>query len=439
MQDLIKRLELLRQSFALGDGELVALQCKRLEAADLPTDDHQLAAFMEQLQAQRYGEAVRLLEAYLSQHSGVVKYRDPEIEALRLELQQLELRWQQLTTEKGTLEDFFERFELELQLQLGRLFERIAAQKHTIARWLVDRARRLWQAAIAKRERKRKKAERKRDKWQKRWQKEQRQQAQSSEQHTKSNGAASQQQAANPSDQAQDQKAQTEREPQSKKQPKRKRSKAEKKYRKWKKRTNKTRQQQQSKSEKQAQEEYQKAQQEEQQSQQEKEDFHQEYQQAKANSQKLNPEEEKELKTYYKKACQLCHPDRVDEKHKDKATQLMQKLNEAKKQKDLATIKEVYQLLKSGEAFGGEISAANIDDKKTLKEKITNLHAANQRLQREIDTLKQDGNFETVSQPELWEAYFSAMKNQLESEIERLEKEFADLQSEENPTTKRSA
>ena len=79
----------------------------------------------------------------------------------------------------------------------------------------------------------------------------------------------------------------------------------------------------------------------------------------------LNDEEKKELKSLYKQAARLCHPDIVPDELKEKAHDLMQKLNEAYSQKDISKVKEILYSLQNGTSF--EVSSETIEDKELLK------------------------------------------------------------------------
>lgn len=64
---------------------------------------------------------------------------------------------------------------------------------------------------------------------------------------------------------------------------------------------------------------------------------------------KLDGESEKTLKKLYKQASQLCHPDKVEEEYKAKATELFQELQEAYRSQDLDSVESILGELKKGE------------------------------------------------------------------------------------------
>ena len=82
----------------------------------------------------------------------------------------------------------------------------------------------------------------------------------------------------------------------------------------------------------------------------------------------LNEAQQQALKTAYRKACRLCHPDIVADELKELAHKIMSELNVAKKKNDLARVLEILHALESGESFG--VASDTVDDKEQLKAKI---------------------------------------------------------------------
>ena len=63
----------------------------------------------------------------------------------------------------------------------------------------------------------------------------------------------------------------------------------------------------------------------------------------------LNELEEKELKNIFRRACNLCHPDKVTEEKKGQASQIFIQLKEAYDKNDIAAVKIVYAKLQQGD------------------------------------------------------------------------------------------
>jgi len=152
------------------------------------------------------------------------------------------------------------------------------------------------------------------------------------------------------------------------------------------------------------------------------EEFESEYEHIKEsfeNSITLNDEEKKELKSLYKKAARLCHPDIVPDELKEKAHELMQKLNEAYSKKDISKVKEILHTLKNGTSF--EVSSETIEDKELLKSKIKEYKQNIEIIKSEIEEIKEDETYQTIAELDDWDEYFEEIKSELKNEKEKLE------------------
>jgi len=139
----------------------------------------------------------------------------------------------------------------------------------------------------------------------------------------------------------------------------------------------------------------------------------------------LNDEEKKELKSLYKKAARLCHPDIVPDELKEKAHDLMQKLNEAYSKKDISKVKEILLALKNGTNF--EVSSETIEDKELLKSKIKEYKENIETIKSEIEDIKEDETYQTIDKIDDWDEYFEDLKSELNAEKEKLEDESREV------------
>lgn len=154
------------------------------------------------------------------------------------------------------------------------------------------------------------------------------------------------------------------------------------------------------------------------------------------NSLTLNDEEKKELKSLYKQAARLCHPDIVPDELKEKAHELMQKLNDAYSKKDISKVKEILHSLKNGTSF--EVSSETIEDKELLKAKIKEYFKNIEAIKSEIEEIKEDETYQTIATLDDWDVYFEELRGGLEAEKEKLEEEAREVLEEKEPleTTK---
>jgi hypothetical protein len=141
---------------------------------------------------------------------------------------------------------------------------------------------------------------------------------------------------------------------------------------------------------------------------------------------KLNDEEKIELKKLYKKAAKLCHPDIVPDELKEKAHKIMQELNEAYSKQDLNKIKSILASLETT-GFGLLVVSDSIDDKEILRAKIEEFKENISNLEEEIEDIKLDDTFVTISELDNWDEYFEDLRNELQTKKEKLEKEASEI------------
>lgn len=146
---------------------------------------------------------------------------------------------------------------------------------------------------------------------------------------------------------------------------------------------------------------------------------------------KLNEDGKKELKLLYKKVARLCYPDIVPDKLKEKAHNLMQKLNEAYSQKDISKVKEILHSLQNGTSF--EVSSETIEDKELLKIKIKEYLKNIESIKTEIEEIKEDVTYQTILEIDDWDEYFKNLKDEFEIEKKRLEEEAREVLEEKEP------
>ncbi len=144
----------------------------------------------------------------------------------------------------------------------------------------------------------------------------------------------------------------------------------------------------------------------------------------------LNENEKVELKKLYKKAARLCHPDIVPDELKEKAHELMQELNHAYSKKDFKNVQKILASLESGSGF--ELTSDSITDKELLKEKIKEYKNNIAQTESEIETIKEDDTYQTILELDDWDAYFEALKSELQKEIQRLKEEAKSVLEESN-------
>lgn len=135
----------------------------------------------------------------------------------------------------------------------------------------------------------------------------------------------------------------------------------------------------------------------------------------------LDEEQRKDLKKAYRKASQICHPDRISEDMKEIAEQLFIQLNEAYEKNDIQTVTKILAELEQG-IFRPR--SETVSEKSQLQAIITQLKFKITRIEKEIFEMKESEAYETIIDIEDWDQYFANTKEQLIEEIDRLEQKL---------------
>ena len=139
MQILMKRLEIVRAAMSLADEVLIAQQLPALRAAlaDLPantTPQAALALIIEALESGHYPRAMQRINAFLAAQAALVAHMDEELAALRLELAGLERLVGAQTLARDEMQERRERFSRDFLACCGAPLQEIFALREAIAR-----------------------------------------------------------------------------------------------------------------------------------------------------------------------------------------------------------------------------------------------------------------------------------------------------------------
>ncbi len=385
MQQIIKRLELIRTSIALGDEEIIVLQRIKLQQMDL---DDAARTILDAIERREYAGVVNAIDQYIGQFSGLVPWLDGELQGLRLELKTLEVEVETLLDEKNELQFQLDKFQQQYHNRLGALIRDILElNKRIKASLLRSRRRDYEEQAAAYRELKKRRDDLK--------------------QHR---DELEEKQAS--CDEFSDEYDQIVEELQTLNEPIREQEDAL------------NAQRQRTKTAKEALDES-PEQQAFQQAQQEYEAF-EETHQAIINEERqaLSDVDEQTLKTAFRRAARLCHPDLVSDELKDQAHRIMQALNLAKDKGDLAAVEEILYKLQNG--LGFEVASNTITDKTVLRAKIAELRRRIDDLHAEMAGMQQSTAGQVASVPADWDEYLNEKEAQLQSEYRRLFQKLAE-------------
>lgn len=135
----------------------------------------------------------------------------------------------------------------------------------------------------------------------------------------------------------------------------------------------------------------------------------------------LDEQQRKELKKAYRKASQICHPDRVSEGMKDVAEELFIQLNQAYEQNDIGTVSKILAEVEQG-IFAPR--SETVSEKSQLQAIITQLKFKTAQIETEIFEMKDSEAFQTINEIHDWDEYFNQTKEQLMSEVVKLEQKL---------------
>ena len=386
MQQIVQRLELIKTAIALGDEEIIHLQRLKLWQMEL---DPAVCDILDAIERAEYGDVMSAIDRYNSQFNALVLWQDGEIQGLQLELRTLEVEFETLSDEKNELQFRLDKFQQQYHRRLGALIRDILELRKRIEASALNKQRRDFdQQAAAYRKLKNQLDDIKRQRAEL-----EQQQAGCDEFSDEYDQFADELQAINDAIRAQEETLKAQ----------------------W----------QQVKAAKET-FEGSPEQQAFQEAQQEYEAFEETHQAIiNEDRQALSDEEEQTLKTAFRRAARLCHPDLVSDELKEQAHHIMQALNLAKDKSDLAAVEEILFKLQNG--LGFEVASSTITDKKVLRAKITELRRRIDDLHAEIAHMQASTAGKVSSTAVGCDDYLNEKEAQLRAEHQRLFQVLTDV------------
>jgi hypothetical protein len=124
-----------------------------------------------------------------------------------------------------------------------------------------------------------------------------------------------------------------------------------------------------------------------------------------------------ELKQLYRKLAMQCHPDRVEEEHKENAQVFFQQLQLNYKKNDLVSLKNLKIQIDSKLSFVA--SEVENKDSSSLAQVLSVLQSRIALLTQQVSRLKQSAIWNELNAHVDWDALFSRHAEQLERELQR--------------------
>lgn len=129
MNQILKRLEIIKSSITIEDQELIELQIMKLEKINI---DDEVKNILANLKKSDFLTALSYIENYLLKYSDVVEYIDIEVENLKLELKYLKSKFYNIIEEKIEYINSIEEFNIQYNIHLGYIIKSILSLKKEI-------------------------------------------------------------------------------------------------------------------------------------------------------------------------------------------------------------------------------------------------------------------------------------------------------------------
>ena len=147
----------------------------------------------------------------------------------------------------------------------------------------------------------------------------------------------------------------------------------------------------------------------------------------------LDEDAERELRALYRRACSLCHPDKVTDDRKEAAHHAFVELRDAYKCNDLPRVQEIYETLKTGGVPGTR--STTLSEAEALKAAIAELEFAIARLVAELKALQESDGVKLMDAAGTgeadWQCFFEKQQATLEMELARIVSDIQAMQIEE--------
>jgi hypothetical protein len=126
MQNIIKRLEIIRSSIPLEDIEIIELQTLKLSKMEI---DDEVQNILNHIDNSNFSPVIDLITNYINRFSGLQIYTNPRISGLKLELKLLEKEFLKLSDRKSSIENLINEFNHQFILRVGELLSKVLRKR----------------------------------------------------------------------------------------------------------------------------------------------------------------------------------------------------------------------------------------------------------------------------------------------------------------------
>ncbi len=136
MQNIIKRLELIKVAITLEESSIIATQIELLQLVTLP---EQVQEIIKHLTALDYSLALQMITQFINDQTQLMPYEDTELTALKMELHGLELQIATLNAEKDEYICSVGQFNAVYSQRLGAKINELLLLRLQLAQFLLDK------------------------------------------------------------------------------------------------------------------------------------------------------------------------------------------------------------------------------------------------------------------------------------------------------------
>lgn len=138
----------------------------------------------------------------------------------------------------------------------------------------------------------------------------------------------------------------------------------------------------------------------------------------------LTDHEKSELKSKFRKATVLCHPDKVVNELKEIAQKIFVELKSAYDHNDLSKVSEILSELEKGNFF--RTTSETVSEKEILQVEISRLKRQIKIIENEIVSIKLSDTYRKVIEISDWNNYFEETRQKLNNELDYLQKQLTE-------------
>lgn len=131
---------------------------------------------------------------------------------------------------------------------------------------------------------------------------------------------------------------------------------------------------------------------------------------------------QEKIKTIYKKAALMCHPDKVDDNLRSEAENVFKQLNSAYQNNDFDEVTRIHKDLKSNNFFARK---RDYSDRSLMKNMIQQLIYKLKHIYYEINILKISPSYQVIENVHDWNLFYKLEEEKINNEIKTLKDEFS--------------